>query len=77
MMERQFTNITFEKIESLDRDPYHWELAHAFLNASEWGCMTIREIADEVYNRFPAKYNNDEDAQQACLVSYANLLWIF
>ncbi|KIO17378.1 hypothetical protein M407DRAFT_228583 [Tulasnella calospora MUT 4182] len=72
---RQFTRITYATLPT-KRRAYNWELAHASLNASPTGLMVIDEIVDDLFYRFPERFEGKQSKWLSCRNSLANNMTI-
>ncbi|KAG9026319.1 hypothetical protein FS837_004648 [Tulasnella sp. UAMH 9824] len=72
---RHFTCVTYDTLPP-KRRAYNWELAHATLNASLTGMMSIDEIIDELFKRFPERFEGKESKWKSCRNSLANNMTI-
>ncbi|KAG8950180.1 hypothetical protein FRC00_007830 [Tulasnella sp. 408] len=72
---RHFTSITYNTLPP-KRRAYNWELAHATLNASLTGMMSINEIVDDLFSRFPERFEGKESKWKSCRNSLANNMTI-
>lgn len=72
---RHFTGITYDTLP-LKRRAYNWELAQAALNASPTGMMSIDEIVDDLFSRFPERFEGKQSKWKSCRNSLANNMTI-